>query len=116
MDPAILKAAQAFSGHDFEAAFDLLSDDVDWDNVGAEHLTGKPAVVAACQASAEYLATVTTTFLRTRTIDGGDHVVIDSLAEYFEPDGDSTTVGSCDIYAVSDGRISAITSYNVEVG
>ena len=43
-------------------------------------------------------------------------MVVDSLAEYVEPDGGSTSVGSCDIYAVSDGRIAAITSYNVEVG
>ncbi|HYI38193.1 MAG TPA: nuclear transport factor 2 family protein [Thermoleophilaceae bacterium] len=116
MDPAILQAAEAFSGHDFEAAFELLADDVHWDNIGAEQLSGKPAVIEACRASADYLTTVTTTFLRSRTIDGGTHVVIDTLAEYFEPDGDSTTVGSCDIYAVGDGRISTITSYNVEVG
>ena len=82
-----MHAAEAFSGHDFEAAFDLLAADVEWDNVGAERLAGKPAVVEACRGAAEHLATVTTTFLRTRTIDGDDHVVVDTLAEYVEPDG-----------------------------
>jgi hypothetical protein len=43
-------------------------------------------------------------------------VVVDTLAEYVEPDGGSSTVGSCDVYAVADGRIAGITSYNVEVG
>jgi len=116
MDDRLLEAATAFSNHDFEHAFDLLADDVEWDNVGAERLSGKDAVVEACRGAAEYFAGITTSFLRIRTIDGGDHVVVDALAEYVEPDGGSSTVGSCDVYEVTDGRIAAITSYNVEVG
>jgi ketosteroid isomerase-like protein len=116
MEAKLLDAATAFSKHDFEDAFHALADDVEWDNVGAERLSGKEAVVEACRGAAEYFAGITTSFLRTRTIDGGDHVVVDTLAEYVEPDGGSSTVGSCDVYAVTDGRIAAITSYNVEVG
>jgi ketosteroid isomerase-like protein len=116
MEPKTVAAAEAFSGHDFESAFDLLADDVEWDNVGAERLSGKDAVVEACRGAGEYFAGITTTFLRTRTVEGVDHVVVDTLAEYVEPGGGSSTVGSCDVYTVSGGRIAAITSYNVEVG
>ncbi len=116
MAPELVQAAEAFSGHDFDAAFPMLADDVEWDNVGGRQYAGRDAVIAACRESAEHLAEVKTTFHRSRTIDGGDHVVVDSLADYVDGDGESTTVGSCDIYAVAGGLITAIASYNAEVG
>ena len=74
--------ARAFSGHRFEAAYPHLADDVSWSIFGDRELTGKEAVMAACEESASYLAEVTTEFRRFRALAGEDWVVIDSLAEY----------------------------------
>jgi ketosteroid isomerase-like protein len=58
---------------------------------------------------------VATSFLLFRAIVAEDCVVIDSLAEYTEPDGKSV-VGSCDLFDFRDGQVTAITSYNIELG
>jgi len=61
------------------------------------------------------LRDIETTFKRFKVITTDDFVVIDSQAEYVGDDGESSHVASCDIYEFIDGRIAAITSYNVEV-
>jgi hypothetical protein len=41
--------------------------------------------------------------------------VIDSIAEYQTPGQPRSVVASCDIYEFSDGLVSEITSYTVEL-
>lgn len=114
MDPAPIEIAEAFSHHEFARTYDHLADDVRWLNIGGSEHAGKAAVVAACDASAAYLAGVRTTFKTTRTIVGDDTVVVETTAEYLEGD-EASTVSSCDLYDVIDGKITTITSYAVEV-
>ena len=109
------QVAAAFSGHDFEATFPYLADDIRWNILGDKLVEGKERVVATCRQTAGYLAGVTTSFARFRTLVAGDSVVVDSLAEYTDQGQDASRVASCDIYDFTDGRLAEITSYTVEV-
>ena len=115
MNLSIEAIARAFSGHDFEAAYPYLADDVSWRIVGGEQLTGKAAVVGACEQSAAYLAEAATEFRQFRTLVGESWVVIDSLADYTDTEHKTSTVASCDIYDFQDGMLSEISSYNIEL-
>jgi ketosteroid isomerase-like protein len=107
--------ARAFSSHDFEAAFPHLSEDIAWTLIGEEQpIRGRQAVAELCRQTAAELEGVTTSFRRFRVFVAEDGVVIDSLAEYVSPDGTSV-VASCDLYDFDSGRVTAITSYNIEL-
>jgi hypothetical protein len=46
----------------------------------------------------------------------GEHViVVDTLAEYRDHDGNVSAVASCDLLSFSDGKVSTIRSYTIEV-
>ena len=107
--------AEAFSTHRFALAYPHLSPDVRWNNVGGDVVVGREAVVAKCEESSRYLATVSTELAELRTIPAGEHVVVESVASYTEPGGEVSTVASCDVYRFAGDEIAAITSYNVEL-
>ena len=107
--------AEAFSNHKFELAYAYLSDDVRWDNVGGEQIHGKDNVIHTCEQSAQYLATVTTKFSKFKTIVGENCVVIDTAADYIDAENNVSVVASCDIYQFTEGKVSEITSYTVEL-
>ena len=112
---SIEQVARAFSSHDFDAAYPELADDVTWTLIGQDQpISGKQAVVELCRRSAVELEGVTTTFRRFRVVVAEDCVVIDSLADYVGADGTSV-VASCDLYDFRDGKVTAITSYNIEL-
>ena len=111
----IEQIAEAFSRHAFATTYPHIAEDVVWDNVGGPQTTGKVDLIETCDQSAAYLAGVTTRFDRFRTIVGEDTVVIDSLADYIDGDGETTTVASCDLYDFTDGMLSRITSYTMEL-
>ena len=113
MNGRIESIARAFSGHRFEDAYPYLAEDVIWTQVGEWELTGKPAVVNACQRSAEYLATVRTDFRHFRAFVGEQWVVIDSLANYTDRQGAVSIVASCDIHEFEGDRLARVTSYNI---
>jgi limonene-1,2-epoxide hydrolase len=108
--------AEAFSHHDFEAAYPYLTDDLRWNMVGERLVEGKEIVIAVCRESAAYLMGVTTDFVKFRTVVTDDCVVIDSVAEYTDKENKTSHVASCDIYDFTNGKVSEITSYTVEVG
>ena len=106
--------AEAFSRHRFAETYPFLAPDVRWDNVGGPQPAGRDAVIATCEESAAWLAGVRTTFTRFRVVAGPGTVVVDSEAEY--DDGRSVSrVGSCDLYDVAAGLVTAIRSYTVEL-
>ncbi|MGS0683675.1 nuclear transport factor 2 family protein [Nakamurella sp. GG22] len=107
--------AEAFCRHRFSEAYPQLADDVRWVMVGGATLTGKQEVIAACERTLEELTAVTTRFRRFRVIEAADSVVVDSISEYREPSGVLSVVASCDIFDFTDGRITEITSYTVEL-
>ncbi len=109
------EVAEAFSRHDFEKAYPHLAEDVRWVVVGDRKFAGRDAVIGACDESAAYLSTVSTTFRAFEVLAGDDFVVTNSTAEY-AVDGEASVVASCDIYRFAGGALTAITSYTVELG
>jgi ketosteroid isomerase-like protein len=111
------ETAEAFSGHRFHDAYAALSPDVRWTAVGEGVVTGRQAVVDACEATLAELATTTTDFSRFVVVadPDGNAVAVDVVARYVDADGTTSVVSSCDIYEFSDGQVTAITSYAVEL-
>jgi hypothetical protein len=108
--------AEAFSRHDFEASYPYLAHDVRWNIVGERLVEGKENVISVCRESAAYLTDVTTDFGKFRSVVTDDCVVIDSVAEYTDKEEKRSHVASCDLYDFTDGKVSEITSYTVEIG
>ncbi|MFF1250890.1 nuclear transport factor 2 family protein [Pseudarthrobacter sp. NPDC058329] len=108
--------ATAFSSHRFEDAIPQLDDDIVWELVGGEALTGKLGVVDVCTSLARDLKDVQTTFDRFRVVVASSSVVVDSVASYVSADASISRVASCDIYDFEDARVVRIRSYNVELG
>jgi ketosteroid isomerase-like protein len=115
MQMTMEQVAWAFSSHRFEEALPQVDDDVAWELVGGEVLTGKPALVDVCSSLARDLQDVRTTFDQFRVLAASACVVVDSVARYVSADGSLSRVASCDIYDFVDGRVVRIRSYNVEL-
>lgn len=115
MKPGIEQVAESFSRHGFQDTYPYLADDIVWNIVGNTQIVGKNAVISACDESAAYLKSATTTFRTFRLIVAADCVVTDTTAEYVGGDGDSSTIASCDIYRFCDGMLCEITSYTLEL-
>ena len=59
---------------------------------------------------------MTTDFRRFRKVITDDCVVVDSVAEYTDKDGEGSHIASCDLYDFTNGNVSEITSYTVALG
>lgn len=106
--------AEAFSRHRFDEAYPYLHEDVRWTLVGDRELVGRDEVTATCARSAAYLAGVTSTFRRVRVVGEDSCVVVDCQVDYAE-EGGTSRVSSCDLYEFTDGRLTSITSYTVQL-
>ena len=115
MRPTIEQIAEAFSRHRFPETYAHLSDNIRWNLVGAEPVVGKDEVVNMCERSSDELANVAVTFNRFRTVVDESCVVIDSEAEYVDQVNQVSVVASCDLYDFSNGHLSQITSYTIEL-
>ena len=111
-DPAAV--ALAFSAHRFDEALDHLAPDVRWTVVGGMVLEGADAVRRTCAETLDSLQGTGVEFERLLTVAGTDAVAVDTLVHYLRPQG-VTAVASCAIYEFDGEKISAITSYAVEV-
>ncbi len=109
------ETAEAFSGHRFRDAYAALSPDVRWTQVGEGVVTGRQAVVDACEATLAELATTTTEFSRFVVVAADDVAAVDVIGRYADADGTTSMVSSCDIYEFQDGMVTTITSYAVEL-
>jgi len=107
--------AAAFSRHEFTRTYGHFAPDIRWDVVGDRTHHGSAAVRATCEASAGWLADVTTTFTKFDVLTGADFAVVDSTAEYLSADSQLSVVASCDIYRFAGDHLTAITSYTVEL-
>lgn len=106
--------ALAFSTHRFEESLPHLAKDVRWTIVGYLVLEGADAVIRTCAETRQSLADTETSMLRCVVAAQGDVVAVDTVARYSGPNG-VTAVAGCDIVEFSGARISAITSYAVQV-
>lgn len=106
--------ALAFSTHRFEDSLPHLARDVRWTIVGYMVLEGADAVIRTCSETLESLADTETTMSRCVVAAQGDVVAVDTVARYSGPNG-LTAVAGCDIIEFTGNRITAITSYAVQV-
>ena len=109
------EVAEAFSSHRFAEAYPALADDVRWVLVGEDTITGRQAVIEACESTLAGLSTATSEFLRFVVIAEGEAVAVDAVGRYVDAQGGASVVSSCDLYAFRDGLITSITSYTVEL-
>ena len=109
------EVAEAFSGHRFRETYGALAEDVRWIAVGEGELTGRDAVVEACEATLRELASGTAEFTRFVVVGDSDVAAVDVIARYTDADGELSVVSSCDIYEFRDGLVTTITSYAVEL-
>ena len=106
--------ALAFSTHRFEESLPHLARDVRWTIVGYMVLEGSDAVIRTCRETRESLVDTETSMERCVVAAQGDVVAVDTVARYSGPNG-VTAVAGCDIIEFTGSRISAITSYAVQV-
>jgi SnoaL-like protein len=111
----IEEIARAISSHRFGEAYPHVADDVSWTLVGEARLEGKEAFIAACERTGEQLQGVATDFRHFRTTVADDFVVVDSVAAYTGPDLSTSVVASCDLYGFAGGKLTEMTSYNIEL-
>ena len=78
-------------------------------------ITRRQAVIDACEATLAELATGAAQFQRFVVIADGDTVAVDAVGRYTDADGGVSVVSSCDVYEFSDGVLTTITSYTVEL-
>ena len=109
------QVAEAFSGHRFREAYAVLAPDVRWISVGQGTLTGREAVIEACEATLGELASGTAEFQRFVVIAGTDAAAVDAVGRYVDAEGAVSLVSSCDVYEFGDGLVTSITSYAVEL-
>jgi ketosteroid isomerase-like protein len=111
------RVAEAFSRHRFADVYDRLSRQVQWISPGGETLTGKEAVIAACDSSSAELSQLARTEFSRFVAVGDDRVAaVDAVGHYVSHDGTTSVVSSADIYEFdADGLITTITSYAVEL-
>lgn len=107
--------ARAISSHRFREAYPHVADDVSWTLVGEVRLEGREAFIAACERTGEDLQGVATDFRHFRTTVADDFVVVDTVAAYTGSDGSTSVVSSCDLYGFVDGKLTEMTSYNIEL-
>ncbi len=105
------RSAEAFSGGNFQIAYDYLGENIIWNIVGDKILSGKSAVVKFCDQTAEYFDTVTTEFNFANTIAENDRFVINGTAKFTSKEGETMNLSSCDVYRFADGKLQDIASY-----
>ena len=115
MDLQNRQIAAAFSRHNFESSIPYLSDNIQWTMLGGEERVGMENVIQTCLQSKEYLARVKTNFTKFLVLEAGEHIVVDSICEYLDPDERVSKVASCDIFHFDQGRIISISSYCIEL-
>jgi ketosteroid isomerase-like protein len=109
------ETAEAFSGHRFRDTYDALAPDVRWTSVGQGTITGRQAVVDACESTLTALATTTTEFVRFVVVADDATAAVDVVGRYVDADGGVSVVSSCDVYEFTGGLLTTLTSYAVEL-
>jgi ketosteroid isomerase-like protein len=109
------ETAEAFSGHRFRDAYAALAPDVRWTSVGQGTLTGRQAVVDACESTLAELATTTVEWVRFVVVADAVAAAVDAVGRYVDADGEVSVVSSCDVYEFTGGVLTTLTSYAVEL-
>lgn len=110
--PSIKEIAVSFSNGNFELAFPYLSENITWNIIGENVLTGKTDVIANCQQTAAYFKSVQTNFITDHIIVADNKVVVSGTAEFIKDGRRVNFFSACDVYEFNaNHELEKISSY-----
>ena len=107
--------AEAFCSHRFAETFPYMADEIKWNMIGREELIGREAVIAHCNKGLKFLETVSTTYPKLKIYRAETCVIVEGAAQFRNKDNQTSSVASCDVFRFSDGRLTEITSYVINL-
>jgi len=107
--------AEAFCSWRFAEVYPYLADDIKWKVVGKKEYVGREAIIARCEESAKFLATVTTLFDKLKIIRAETCVIVEGAAQFQDRENRTLSVASCDVFHFSGDRLVEITSYVIDL-
>ncbi len=102
---------EAFSTGNFESTFNYLDENISWNIIGTQILTGKEKIIEFCIQTSNYFKETKTTFTLKNIILDKKMCSIDGTAEFINCENRSTFINSCDIYKFENEKLIEITSY-----
>ncbi len=111
MSLTIEQIAETFCNWRFAETYPYMADEIKWNIVGKEELAGRATVIARCEESAKFLETISATLTNLKIIRAETCVVVEGAAQFQDQENQTSSVASCDVFQVSDGRLVGITSY-----
>ena len=107
--------AEAFCSHRFAETYPFMADEIKWQVIGREELIGRTAVIDQCDKAAKFLGKVATTDLQLKIYRAETCVIVEGAAQFQDNDNQASGVASCDIFRFSDGLLTEITSYVIDL-
>ncbi len=101
-----------FSTGQFEKVYAFFAEDIIWNIIGENSLSGKKAVMENCEQVAAYFKTVQTDFKTTGIVSENNRVTIEGSAEFIKDGQTVAFVWACDVYVFTeDNTLLQINSY-----
>jgi hypothetical protein len=106
---------EAFCSYRFAVTYPYMAAEIKWNIVGREELLGREAVIARCDNSANFLATVSPTITKLKIYRAATCVIVEGAAQFQDQEHQTSSVASCDVFQFSEERLVEITSYVIEL-
>ncbi len=106
----VLELIRAFDTSDTEAILKHLTDDIEWNIVGDQVISGKDEMQKFFANHAD-MEMITST--KNHIIIDGDQVVVDGIVQCSGKDDQVFDMHYCDIYELENGLVKKMTSYIV---
>ena len=104
--------AQAFSSGNFQSTYPYLSKHIQWSVINNFECIGKKEVIAQCDKTTIYFASISTEFKQIDVIECDTKVVITGTADLSKNGTHIEFISACDVYEFStDTMLLKITSY-----
>ena len=107
--------AEAFCSHKFTETFPYMANEIKWNMIGREELSGREAVIDHCGKGSKFLETVSSTITKLKTYSAEPYVIVEGAAQFQDHENQTSSVASCDVFQFSDGRLIEITSYVIDL-
>lgn len=104
----IEQVVTAFDANDVNAVLDHLSDDIAWEMLGDKTIHGKEAIREVFGAGVKTI----NSSVRHMLLDG-DHAAVTGEVKCQAPDGTVFEMYYCDVYEISDGKVSRMITYPI---
>jgi len=112
MDLTQKQIAESFSRGDFEPTYPYLSENIQWNVIKNFECKGKKEVIAQCEKTAKYFASITTEFHQLDVIETDNKVALTGTAELSKDGKRIEFISACDVYEFDDKKmLQKITSY-----